>query len=90
MLFAVLALAVSLAAADPSPSGGAAPPAGSAQAPPAKPDPKKDPKRVVCEESAEIGSIVPKRVCRTQAEWDRRAEHDRATVGTMQGDHANN
>jgi invasion protein IalB len=91
MLLAALALAAVLASADSPAATSTAPAAGSTQTPPAKPPkPKKDPNRVVCEEASDTGSVIPKRVCHTQAEWDARAERDRATTGAFQNDHANN
>jgi hypothetical protein len=45
----------------------AAPPAATAPAPAPKPD---DSQKIVCRNETVLGSIIPKRVCLTQANWD--------------------
>ena len=78
MLFVTIAAVMALAAAEPQATTDAPSTTEATAATPGPPKPtaKDDSKKVVCEETADIGSIIPRRVCRTRAEWDRRAHHD--------------
>jgi hypothetical protein len=89
MLLVSLALMAALAAAEPPATAPAATTPAPTEAAPAKPDPKTDPKRIICEETPSIGSVIPQRVCRTRAEWDRRARDDQHQIRDFQDNRGN-
>lgn len=70
-----------LMAADPAATEPPAPPAGRTTAAIVR----KDPEHRICREEARANSRVPRKVCRTAAEWDARTEAARDALGAMQG-----
>jgi hypothetical protein len=83
MLVLAIAAVMALAAADP-PAGTNTDPSAIGQqttnTPPpsdhAGKPPKGDPQEVICDEVPSIGSNIPRRLCATRAQWEKRAKHD--------------
>ena len=89
MFLATFAMVMALAAADPPPMAAGATSADASQTPPAQPAPSQKPKKddankVICEETAVVGSTIPRRVCHTKAEWDRRSHDDQQEMRRIQ------
>ena len=67
----------------------AAPPA-AAQGPPAAPaadaKPAKPPKpKLVCVEQTELGSLMPRKICATPEQWEKRRQRDTDAMSQMSG-----
>lgn len=79
MMVLTLVAMMALAASDPLAGQGPATVAGIVvpATPPAKPPPPKgDPQEVVCEDRPQIGSVIPRHICATRAQWEKRARRD--------------
>ena len=77
--------ALVLAAQAASPTESAAAPVPAAAAPPAKTaKPKDDSQKVICRIETTVGSLIPKRLCGTKADWDALTEDGKTATENVQ------